>query len=514
MKKYWFWLIVVILCFWFCLFSIEKINFLTADIGRHIKNGEIFLHSAEFGMSKWDVLHTNLFSYTYPEFSFVNHHWGSGIIAYLIFSIFGFSGLSVTYIVLLLLALIFALLTVRHDTEVSDIFLAGLFLAPLIADRLEVRPEAISYFFIAFFIYLLWNYSQNRMSHKTLFLIPLAELFWVNLHIYFIFGIFIIGIFFFESLIRKNYIHIKKLFTILVLTCLAAFINPYGFTGVIYPFIIFRNYGYTIVENQSIAFLEKLNFIDPSFLWYKIALVLILISLVLFFLKNRKKIPISLTIISLTFAVLAYLGIRSISVFALVSLPLLAYSIHSIRNSFKISKDTILFFQGIISFGIIVFALFNFSGRLPWNRNFGLGVLPGAFDSSDFIKQNNIQGPIFNNYDIGSSIDFTLFPQEKAFVDNRPEAYPAEFFSDVYIPMQENPDAFAQVDSRYHFNAIYFYRLDMTPWGQQFLVAMVKNPDWAPVYVDAETIIFLKRNSQNQNIISKYELPKNMFSVS
>src|SRR5581483_10655807 len=151
-----------------------------------------------------------------------------------------------------------------------------------------------------------------------------------------------------------------------------------------------------------------------------------------------------------------------------------------------ISKDTILFFQGIISFGIIVFALFNFSGRLPWNRNFGLGVLPGAFDSSDFIKQNNIQGPIFNNYDIGSSIDFTLFPQEKAFVDNRPEAYPAEFFSDVYIPMQENPDAFAQVDSRYHFNAIYFYRLDMTPWGQQFLVAMVKNPDWAPVYVDAE----------------------------
>src|SRR5581483_10433201 len=157
---------------------------------RHIKNGEIFLHSAEFGMSKWDVLHTNLFSYTYPEFSFVNHHWGSGIIAYLIFSIFGFSGLSVTYIVLLLLALIFALLTVRHDTEVSDIFLAGLFLAPLIADRLEVRPEAISYFFIAFFIYLLWNYSQTRLWIKTFFLFLLADLFW-SISIFILFSEFL-----------------------------------------------------------------------------------------------------------------------------------------------------------------------------------------------------------------------------------------------------------------------------------------------------------------------------------
>src|SRR3989344_2875124 len=83
----WFWIIAFILSLYFCLFSVEKINLVTADIGRHIKNGEIFLHSGEFGISKSEILHTNLFSYTYPDFSFINHHWGSGVIAYLIYSV-------------------------------------------------------------------------------------------------------------------------------------------------------------------------------------------------------------------------------------------------------------------------------------------------------------------------------------------------------------------------------------------------------------------------------------------
>src|SRR5438552_1318336 len=91
MKK-WFWIICLILSLYFCLFSVQKINFLTADIGRHIKNGEIFLHSAEFKISKSELLHTNLFSYTNPDFPFINHHWGSGVLAYIIYSVAGFKG--------------------------------------------------------------------------------------------------------------------------------------------------------------------------------------------------------------------------------------------------------------------------------------------------------------------------------------------------------------------------------------------------------------------------------------
>jgi len=57
-----------------------------------------------------------------------------------------------------------------------------------------------------------------------------------------------------------------------------------------------------------------------------------------------------------------------------------------------------------------------------------------------FFKENNLQGPIFNNYDIGGYLIFNLFPQEKVFVDNRPETYSSEFFQEDYIPMQEDYD--------------------------------------------------------------------------
>ena len=37
------------------------------------------------------------FSYTNPDFPFINHHLGSGILFYIIFLILGFGGLSLLY---------------------------------------------------------------------------------------------------------------------------------------------------------------------------------------------------------------------------------------------------------------------------------------------------------------------------------------------------------------------------------------------------------------------------------
>lgn len=526
-----FWIIVLLLSLYLCIFSFQKINFLTADIGRHIKNGDIFLHSAEFGISKSAVLYTNLFSYTYPDFPFINHHWGSGFIAYLIYSVGGFSGLSLVYGLLIILAFILALFTVREEADLWSIFLAGLFLTPLIADRTEIRPEAVSYFLIAVFICLLYQFSKGRLSYKTLFLIPILEVFWSNLHIYFIFGPFLVGVFLFERLVKRDFENAKKLAVILGLTFMATFITPYGLSGVIYPFTIFRNYGYMIVENQSIPFLEKLGFANASFLWYKITLGLVLVSSIAVLIKRRKDFAVALLIISLTFVVLGFLGIRHLSTFALVALPLLAYNFSIIGKTFfqNIPHEIIWFsldsssagigrpvitglVYGLVSFLIIVTTFVHFSNKLAWNRDFGLGLSEHSLDSINFIKTVNIDGPIFNNYDIGGAMIFSLFPQEKVFVDNRPEAYPTKFFTDTYIPMQQDPTVFQKIDAQYHFNVIYFYRLDMTPWSQSFLIQMIDDKSWTPVYVDGESIIFLKQNEGNKNIIAKYKLPRNMFS--
>lgn len=499
-----FFVAIIFLSFFLILFSFHTINLPTADIGRHIVNGDVFLHSAKYSIDKSDILHTNFFSYTYPDFPFVNHHWLSGIGTYLIYSIFGFSGLSLVYFLSILGGFIFMLAAIRREADLSSMIFASVLLVPLIASRVEVRPEGLSYFLLGVFFFILYRYCKGSISHRFLWFLPALMLPWANSHIYFIFGPFLIGMFFLETLILRHLEKAKKLAIILGASLAAMCITPYGIQGALYPFTIFRNYGYRIVENQSISFLENLSLINPEFLWYKIALLLVLASSIFIFIKKRDAFAWALTFLALAFAVLGYLGIRYIPLFALFSLPLLAYNAAAIKKEFNMKYGAVI---------CIIFLLttFQFSERLPWNRNFGVDINEGVQAPIEFIKNNGIHGPFFNNYDIGGFMIFGLYPKERVFVDNRPEAYPREFFEKVYVPMQEDENMWREESDKNKFNAIFFYRLDYTPAAQKFLIARVNDPLWAPVFVDDETIIFLLRKEKNKKIIEKYELPKEMF---
>jgi hypothetical protein len=79
--------------------------------------------------------------------------------------------------------------------------------------------------------------------------------------------------------------------------------------------------------------------------------------------------------------------------------------------------------------------------------------------------------------------------------------------------MQEDLSVWRQAQAKYGFNVIYFYRHDMTPWGQDFLIARARDPQWAPVFVDDYTIIFARRESIDQGVIDRFELPKSMFKA-
>ena len=252
--------IIASLCiiFLLSLFVFQKINLTTADLGRHLMNGELFVHADSLHISRTALLHTNFFSFTNPDFPFVNHHWGSGILFYLLFSAFGFGGLSLFYGGCILFSVLLLFYIWQEKTPDKIPFFISLpimlFLIPLIGERTEVRPECLSYLFISLIIALLHLYSAGQMQKKWLYFIPFICLLFVNSHIYFIFALFIIGMFLLEKLLRGDFSKSKNLAFVLGLSILAVCINPYGFYGVIYPFIIFRNYGYLVAENNLFLF--------------------------------------------------------------------------------------------------------------------------------------------------------------------------------------------------------------------------------------------------------------------
>lgn len=134
--------------------------------------------------------------------------------------------------------------------------------------------------------------------------------------------------------------------------------------------------------------------------------------------------------------------------------------------------------------------------------------------SIEFYKDNNLTGPIFNNYDNGSYLIYGLYPKEKVFVDNRPEAYSVDFFQKAYVPMQENEVIWQEQLKKYDFQTIFFGWHDMTPWGQTFLKSRLQDKDWSPVYIDNYSLIMLRRNETNQSLIDKFTIPKSVFSFS
>jgi hypothetical protein len=506
--------ITAALLIWCGLFLTRQIDLSTADLGEHIKNGQIIFTGGWTEVQK--LWHTNLYSFTYPNYSFINHHWGGGVVFYLVAKIAGFPGLSLFYIILLTAAFWFFFAVARK----SGGFIAAVFLAfvllPIITERVEVRPEIFSYFLAGFFFWLIWNCRHGKIKTGWLWLLPVLEIFWVNLHVYFFLGPVIILYFLAEEIWQEGlplWPKHKNLILIFLIACAATLINPFGLFGALEPLNIFQNYGYLTAENQGVIFLEKLGHGDGlHFILLQIFAGLSFLGFIILFLKNRRNFPWINFIFFLALFILAFFAVRNLPIFALFALPLAAEGLAKLMPKNLSETKTII--VGSLA-GIIILA-FIFSGVsvLESRADFGLGLRPGENTAADFFKTNHLQGPIFNNFDIGSYLIYYLYPQEKVFVDNRPEAYPVSFFKNDYIPMQEDKQKFATEDAKYNFNAIFFSYRDFTPWSQEFLIRMVSDPAWAPVYADQYNIILLKRNAQNAALIKQFELPPETFGVS
>jgi len=486
------------------LFFAQKIILHTADLGRFIQNGHQIMQG------NTDVFNSNYYSYTMPQQPFINHHWGTGLIYFWVWTLFGFTGLSYFNISLYTasLAILFLLARRVSSTWVSSIvFLAAL---PLWSLRSEVRPESLSVFFLSIIIGIC--FLNRGKASRYVFCLPLIMLIWLNCHIFFIFGFGVIAAFTLNALLNSNKKGARNYFIVLGLCVIALFINPNGIKGALVLLTIFNNYGYTVIENQSIWFMKN-RFGD----WIYTYIEILVASLSLVFvglLYNR--IPLKKWLfpglILLFFIALAFKFNRAIPLLGFMLIPLVSFLIQSILNN----GSSKLRWVGpcVIILSILpIKTAFSSNAYTPLKRNFGVGLAPQSTNLALFLRANSIQGPIFNNYDIGGYLIFSIFPSQRIFVDNRPEAYTHDFFQKVYIPMQETEQTWSIINAQIGFNSIIFFRHDRTPWAQPFLIRRLKDPLWVPVYVDGYSIVLLKNSSENQDLIQRFKLPDNLFEV-
>lgn len=506
--------IVLLLVVFYGSFFTHSINLTTSDLGRHLKNGELFFQT-------WHPIATNFYSYTEPDNPVVNHHWGVGALFYLIGKSAGFTGVQIAVIVLNVAAFLISFLLASRRAGVGIAALIALVIIPILGTRTELRPESFSYLFAIIFFFILIRFRDNLpLSYRSLFILPILECVWVNAHIYFFLGPLIVLAFLIEAAIikplRRN---TKKLALTLGATVAAGFISPFGIQGVTAPFTILKQYGYLLVENQSVWFLEKLM-TNPSFTVYKFAFAFLMASFVpLIVLKLRKKETGSNMYIIASFflaigvSVMAWLQIRNFALFGFFALPITAANINAALPDFVKKYEYNLAVGALMA--LMLTFLITVSGALPslfpyWQQ-FGFGVQRANSASADFFKREHLKGPILNNYDIGGYLIFHFFPGERVFVDNRPEAYSVDFFQHIYVPLQDDEADWKENLNRYQFNIIFFSYHDFTPWAQKFLIQRVADPEWVPVFVDDSAIILARNNEENRHVIEQYAIPRERF---
>lgn len=473
----------ILLFLFYAIILAKPIDLTVQDIGRHIANGR------EIASGNFAVLSQNFFSYTLPENKFINHHWLFGLIVFILEKLTGFVGIHIFHILILLAVLYFFQKIIAKESSSFYSLLFGLLAVLFLSTRVEVRPESIGLLFITHTLCQLQTIiKKQKLRNKQIVLLIIQQLLWVNIHISFIFGIFLTGLLWMSSFFLHNPDLKKginnKLFFLTFGLILISLINPNFFAGTLQPLLIFSDYGYAIVENQTLFFLWrviKMTIVFPF-------LILTVIGFTLLILE-KKVLSYFEIFLYLTGFFLGFIALRNIPIFVMFSFPVLAklsYSFinnHPSLNKIRLSakQKTVLLAQ--LYLFVITLSLSNKIMPRTALASRKLGLLPNQENAAKFVKNNNLKGPIFNNYDLGSYIIYH-HPDLKVFTDNRPEAYGKNFFQKTYIPMQKDPKIWQEQQEAHQFQTIIFGIRDLTPAAHQFLQFISNNSDWKLLFQD------------------------------
>lgn len=480
----------------FALLVCKQMDYLISDLPRHLANGKWILSG------KWrEILFSNAYSYTAPDFPFINHHWLFGALIYPLERAFGFGGLSLAYVLLLTLTFDLVMRFCEKSVPLEVAWGVGGIGLALAACRVEIRPEGISTFAAVIALTGLLSRALRPWHAFALMMV------WTNSHIYFFIGLSIFGFFAATALVLKP----KELWKspeVMIGLCalLGTLITPFGYKLLFLPFTIMDHYEYPLAENQPIHLLRDRGWFEVlSYPFFALQGLWVISVAANMWIQGRKFFSVQqiAAVITGAFVTLfAWKMVRNVAMFSFLSMILIAWFMGPLLSRIKAiyAKRMGYALQGIAAM-YLVFAILPHA----YDR-FGLGLSPRSLDSVRFFKEHHLKGPIFNNYDIGGALIGELFPDERVYVDNRPEAFPGQFFTDRYIPLHTDPKIWEQEKSRYGFNVIWIAWNELTGWGKEFRLARLKDPEWAPVYADPVALIMVRRTKEHEELIKKYEI--------
>ncbi len=406
------------------------------DTWWHLRAGEYILEQRE-------IIRHDPFSLTRFGQPWIYPGWFAQILLYGTYKLLGLGGLNLFTAIMVVLA--FACVWPLLDAP--PLMRASVLLLSATASGIywSARPQIISFTLSGLFIFVLWRAKQG--NQRVLWVLPPIMALWSNIHGGFAIGFLFIVCFLlgelleaFSSWVREGIppreiwsVHRDWLLRlgIVGLACaVAVSLNPHGPQMLVYPFKtvsigVLRDY---IQEWQSPNF-HHLE-VQP-FLW-------LLLLLVITFARLWSEADWVSIILVAGFTYLSFLAARNIALFALVVAPVLSkYGYRALLPYLKrIKKGTQVPVAIARILNLVLIVLMAFAALLKIVEPLRNETIQKAVseqvpvDAVSQILEDVPPGPMFNSYNWGGYVVWSMYPHYRSFVDGRTDLFDDETLND------------------------------------------------------------------------------------
>lgn len=510
--------------------------FLQLSMSSELSDSDIWLHlkTGEYITQHKTVPQVDIYSASIYGKTWINHSPFTQVIFYWLFNSGGPDALIIFSTALILLAFLLLFLCIYKNKTKLWLSVTMLALA-IIASRIRfnIRPENFSVLFFCAYLWILTRYKNK----KLIFLLPVAQLIWVNCHGFFILGPALIAIFIIseklkmqkklpwewsdcEPMDKDSY---RNLITVFLLSTLACLINPNGLKGALYPLTIISN---TLIH-PSAASNYILELLPPWMLrseQVSIYYVLLGVSFASFLFNFRK--------INLSFLLswIALLGISfnvnrniiffnciaclaSVDNFSRVDYKKIFRKILSEKSIFLLKciiLTTIISCFAIDSLRILNEAYYIIDKNQIKSRLFGV-TKNYPSKAADFIFKNKLPDNLFNIFNHGAYLIYRLYPNNHVFIDGRTELYSNKFFKDYLRIINADTSTIDGLLAEYNIQTILLS--GNFPNLKKLTEYLIQNKKWVLVYLNDDGLIFVRQIIQNQDLAERLRVDLNKWEI-
>lgn len=505
--------------FLYPLFWLTLASLLLLYVARPIRDPDFWWHlkSGDLMIQQHGLLRADPFNYTGDgvvrgfQAVLLYGYWLWETIASVLYNFLGFNGILFLKFItaaLLIGAVLFEMSRQRLS-QFTRIVLIGLGALVIVNLYHLERPQVFSFIFMTLLIGMI---SRIRMGHLPSSLLFPLMFFWANIHRGFVVGDILLGLAAAGFLIqyrRDN--HRRRLFmTWAAVGILVSFLNPNGWNTLIELLNFMQNSigPSNVNEYRSTWQLFLLQSrMSAMSLWILSALHLAGLLLV-----SRRFWPE--IFVSLFIIVFGLTYIRNTGFIAVSLLPMTGWYVEQAYTS--LNRKVSGYAQAAVC--VVFVAIISWLALGEWElRRAAQSPISGCFpvNMANFLKNSGLSGHLFNDYDSGGYLNWSLYPQWKTFIDGRELDTRV---SSQYLKIAAGSVVNAEGKPYYEF-MLDRYQVDVVALGiaysdgrlQPLLKLLLNRPEWVPVFLDNQSFVLARYTPQNAAAIQRYRLDKTRF---